>query len=218
MSDIADPFAETVDEDDPFATAEDVKGASGPFVPRPYLADLAGRLVAMVPRSFEKEAKKRADRIEAGGKETEERYTVDMAVLDGGDLSFFYASKVEGKEDEYEQKEHTIPAGEIPFTWLGVYRTEGNVIGQLKKIDGTARPVLLGRVRRGPQAPDKRKGVTADQIEKAWETYEGHLRAGRTNAVKPKFSWFVDVDVVTDADRNLARQWLTAAKANGFSL
>jgi hypothetical protein len=218
MTDVEDPFATAVDEDDPFATSEDVARSSGPFIPRPYLADLHGRLVAMVPRELDKEAPKRKDRIEAGGKETEERYTVDMAVLDGGDLTFFYASKVEGKEDEYEQKEHVIPADEIPFLWLGVYRTEGNVIGQLKKIDGTARPVLLGRVRRGPQAPDKRKGVTADTVEKLWEAYEAHLRAGRTNAVKPKFSWFVDVDVVTDADRALARKWLTAAKAEGFTL
>ncbi len=217
MTDVADPFATAVDEDDPFATSEDVARSSGPFIPRPYLSDLCGRLVAMVPREV-KMVEKRKDRQEAGKDNTEERYTVDMAVLDGGPLTFFYASKVEGKEDEYEQKEHTIPAEEIPFTWLGVYRTEGNVIGQLKKIDGTARPVLLGRVRRGPQAPDKRKGVTADQVEKLWEAYEAHLRAGRTNAVKPKFSWFVDVDVVTDADRALARQWLTAAKAEGFTL
>jgi hypothetical protein len=218
MTDVEDPFATAVDEDDPFATPEDVARSSGPFVPRPYLADLAGRLVAMVPREFKADHPKRKDRIEAGGKETEECYIVDMAVLSGGDLTFFYASKVEGKEDEFEQQEHTIPAGEIPFTWFRVFRTEGNVIGQLKKIDGTARPVLLGRVRRGPQAPDKRKGVTADQVEKLWEAYEAHLRAGRTNAVKPKFSWFVDVDVVTDADRTLARQWLTAAKADGFTL
>jgi len=217
MTDVEDPFATAVDESDPFATAEDVARSSGPFIPRPYLADLAGRLVAMVPREVAK-VEKRKDRQEAGKDNTEERYTVDMAVLSGGDLTFFYASKVEGKEDEYEQKEHTIPADEIPFLWLGVYRTEGNVIGQLKKIDGTARPVLLGRVRRGPQAPDKRKGVTADQVEKAWADYEALLRAGRTNAVKPKFSWFVDVDVVTDADRVVARQWLTAAKADGFTL
>ena len=194
-----------------------MKRTAGPFIPRPYLSDLVGRLVTMVPRVVEK-VEKRKDRQEAGKDNTEERYTVDMAVLDGGDLTFFYASKVEGKEDEFEQKEHTVPAEEIPFTWLGVYRTEGNVIGQLKKIDGTARPVLLGRVRRGPQAPERRKGVTADQVEKAWADYEALLRAGRVNAVKPKFSWVVDVDVVTDADRLLARQWLTEAKANGFTL
>lgn len=217
MSEVEDPFATSVDEDDPFATADDVKRTAGPFIPRPYLSDLVGRLVAMVPREV-KRVEKRKDRQEAGKDNTEERYTVDMAVLDGGDLTFFYASKVEGKEDEYEQKEHTVPEEEIPFTWTSVHRTEGNVIGQLKKIDGTARPVLLGRIRRGPQAPERRKGVTADQIEKAWADYEALLRAGRTNAVKPKFSWVVDVDVVTDADRLLARQWLTEAKANGFTL
>lgn len=217
MTEVADPFATAVDEDDPFATAEDVKSASGPFVPRPYLADLAGRLIALVPRVFEKEAPKRADRVKPGEKDKEERYTADLVLLDGGDLTFFYASKIEGTED-FEQKEHTVSAEEIPFLWENTYRTEGNVIGQLKKVDGTSRPILLGRVRRGPQAADRRKGMTVDQVEKAWKDYEAHLRAGRTNATKPKFSWFVDVDVVTDEDRVMARQWLTTAKANGFSL
>lgn len=218
MSEVADPFAQTVNEDDPFATAEDVKSTGGPFTPRPYLADLVGRLVAMVPRVFEKEAPKRKDRVEPGGKETEERYTVDMAVLDGGDLTFFYQSRVEGTEDQYEEKSHTVPAAELPALWEGVYRTEGSVIGQLRKVDGTARPVLLGRVRRGPQAADKRKGMTADDVEKAYAAYEGHLKAGRTNATRPKFSWFIDVDSVTEADKEKARQWLKAARANGFTL
>lgn len=215
--DIADPFAEAVDEDDPFARPEDVATSYGPFVPRPYLADLAGRLVAMVPRSFDPEAKKPADRIEAGGKDTEERYMVDMALLDGGDLTFFYKSKIEGKE-EWEEKEHTVSAAEIPFLWTNVRRNEGVVIGQLKKVDGKAKPILLGRVRRGPQSADKRNGVTVDQIEEAYAKYEAHLRAGRTNATKPKFSWVIDVDCVTDADRAKARDWYAKAKAAGFSL
>lgn len=218
MSDVADPFAASVDEDDPFATAEDVKSTGGPFLPRPYLADLVGRLVALVPRELNKEAPKPKGRIEPGGKETEERYTVDMAVLDGGELKFFYQSRVEGTEDQYEEKEHVVPAEDLPALWEGVYRNEGSVIGQLKRVDGTARPVLLGRVRRGPQAAEKRKGMTADVVEKAWAAYEGHLKAGRTNATKPKFSWFIDVDGLTEADYAVARKWLADAKAAGFTL
>lgn len=213
MSDIADPFAETVDEDDPFATPDDVARSSGPFVPKPYLADLAGRLVAMVPREFEKDAPKREDRIQDGGPTTEERYTVDMAVLDGGALTFWYSAKVEGS-DERVPTEHTVEADEIPFLYTNVWRTEGNVIGQLKKIDGKARPVLLGRIRRGPQAPDKKKGVTPDQIEQAYAAWE---KRGK-NGPKPKFSWIVDVDCVTAEDRVLAGAWLKAAREDGFVL
>lgn len=216
MSDVKDPFATAADEEDPFATAEDVKSA-GVFTPRPWLADLSGRLVAFVPREYTKDAEKPKERQTPESK-TEERYTVDMAVLDGGELKFYYKARVEGTEDQYEEKEHVVPAEEIPYTWFAVYRNEGNVIGQLKKVDGTARPVLLGRVRRGPQAADRRKGVTIADIEKAWKVYEGHLQAGRVNATKPKFSWVVDVDCVTDADKVVARQWLTAEKAKGFTL
>ena len=216
-TDIDDPFAETVDEDDPFARPEDVARSSGPFVPRPYLADLAGRLVVMVPREYEKDAPKRADRVEAGGKDTEERYTVDMAVLDGGELTFQYSSKIEGSE-ERELRDFTVEADQLPFLWERVYRTEGNVVGQLKKVDGKVRPVLIGRVRRGPQSADKKAGVTADQIEKSWAAWEAAMRAGKLNTPRPKFSWIMDVDAVTPEDLALARAWLKAARGNGFSL
>jgi hypothetical protein len=210
---VEDPFAETVDEDDPFATAEDVARASGPFVPRPYLSDLAGRLVVMVPREFTKDAPKRKDRIEAGGAETEERYTVDMACLDGGALTFWY-NKREEANAEPVLTEHTIEADELPFLWTSVYRTEGNVIGQLKKIDGKARPLLIGRVRRGAQAPDRKKGVTTDQVEAAWTAWDARGRKGP----QPKFSWIMDVDAVTPEDKALALAWLKAARADGFSI
>lgn len=218
---IADPFAENVDADDPFATSEDVATSSGPFVPRPYLSDLAGRLVAMVPREFDPEAPKRADRIEAGKDETQERYIVDLVLLDGGELTFYYKSKVQDPkpgQDEWEEKAHTVAADEIPHLWTRVHREEFAIIGQLKKVDGKARPILLGRVRRGPQAADRRKGMTIDQVEEAWKVYEGHLKAGRVNATKPKFSWVIDVDGNTDADREKARAWYAKAKAEGFSL
>lgn len=213
-----DPWATAVDEDDPFATADDVK-SGGKFEPSPFLDALPGRLVAMVPRAFDPEAKKRADRIEPGQKDTEERYTVDMVVLDGGELRFWTSQKKKldngsFSDTERETVEVVVPEDEIPKLYTGVWRTEGNIVGALKKIDGKARPVLLGRVRRGPQAPDKRKGVTTEQVEAAYEAWE---KRGK-NGPKPKFSWFVDVSVVTDADRAIARQWLTKARAEGFTL
>ena len=207
---VEDPWAITVDEENPWATPEDVK--TGSFEPTPFFDSLSGRLVAFVPRFFEKEAKKRADRVEPGGATTEERYTVDMVVLDGGELRYWYNKKVEGQEERVPT-EHVIPASDLPKLYTGVWRTEGNVVGQLKKIDGSARPILLGRVVRGPQKADRDKGVTPAKIQKAYAEWE---KRGKTGP-KPKFSWIVDVDI-TDADRALATKWYVAAKADGFTV
>lgn len=214
---IADPFATETNVGDPFATAEDTKGGGGSFTPTPFFDALAGRLIALIPRSFDKEAPKRADRVETGGATTEERYTVDMVVLDGGDLTYWYNKKVEGSEDRVPT-EMTIPAADLPMLYTGVWRTEGNVIGRLKKIDGTARPILLGVVRRIPRAKAKGKGVTTEAVEAAYAAWEARGK----NGPRPEFSW----DVVpaasgspeADAHRALAGSWYAKARAEGFAL
>lgn len=219
MTDVmpADPFATEANADDPFATAEDTKGGSGTFTPTPFFDSLAGRLIALIPRSFDAEAPKRADRVEAGGATTEERYTVDMAVLDGGDLTYWYNKRVEGSEERVAT-EMTIPAADLPMLYTGVWRTEGNVIGRLKKIDGKTRPILLGVVRRVPRAKAKAKGVTIEAVETAYAAWEARDKKGP----RPEFSW----DVVpaasgspeADAHRALAGAWYAQARANGFTL
>lgn len=207
--DVRDPFAAETD-DDPFATAEDTK-SGGTFEPSPFFDALAGRLVALIPRKFEPEAKKRADRVEAGGSDTEERYTADMVVLDGGPITFWYNAKVEGQETR-EPTEKTV--ADLPHLFPGTWRTEGKVIGRLKKVDGAARPILLGRVLRVPQADDARKGVTAAAIGERYAAWE---KRGK-NGPKPKFSWDVVPDVLTEADKALALAWYRAAVADGFKL
>lgn len=204
-----DPFAVETDED-PFATPEDSKGG-GSFEPSPFFDAIPGRLVALIPRKFEPEAKKRADRVEAGGKDTEERYTADMVVLDGGPVTFWYNEKQEGSEERVPT-EKTIDA--LPHLFPGTWRTEGRVIGRLKKVDGGARPILLGRVRRVPQKDDAAKGATMASIESAWAAWE---KRGK-NGPRPKFSWDVIPDGLTDADKALAASWWKAAQADGFKL
>lgn len=215
MTDFDDPFAQTVDDDDPFATPEDVK-SGGSFTPSPFLDALPGRLVAMVPRAYDPEAKKRADRIESGGKETEEKYTVDMVVLDGGPFTFYTTQKIKLDNGSFSDERETVEirVEELPALYTGVWRTEGRIVGKLKKVDGTRRPILLGRVRRVPQAPDAKKGITAEQVEKKYAEWEARGK----NGPRPKFSWDIDVENLTDADRDLARTWLKHAMADGFSL
>jgi hypothetical protein len=209
---IADPWAEDANVEDPWATPEDVK-AGGKFEPTPFLDSLAGRMVGMFPRKFEKDAPKRADRIEAGGATTEERYTVDMVVLDGGELRYWYTDK-RANDGAGELVEHVIPADEIPKLYTNVWRTEGNIIGALRKVDGSARPALLGIVRRGPQAPDRKKGMTAEQVEAAYAAWEKRGKQGP----KPKFSWIIDAESVTAEQKAAATAWLRKAMAEGFTL
>lgn len=211
-NDITDPWAEETNVDDPWATPEDVK-SGGVFEPTPFLDSLAGRMVGMFPRKFEKEAPKRADRIEAGGATTEERYTVDMVVLSGGELKFWYTDK-KANNGEGALVEHVVPADEIPHLYTNVWRTEGNIIGALRKVDGSQRPALLGVVRRGPQAPDRKAGKTADDIEAAYAAWESRGKQGP----KPKFSWIVDVNAVTPEMKATASAWLRKAMSEGFSL
>lgn len=209
-SDVRDPFAAAQNEDDPFAAAEDSR-AGGNFEPAPFFDAIPGRLVALVPRRFEPEAKKRADRIEPGGKDTEERYTADMVVLDGGPLTFWYSKKIDGSE-EREPTEKTIET--LPHLFPGTWRTEGRVVGRLKKVADGAKPILLGRVTRVPQAADRAKGATVASVTAAYAAWE---KRGK-NGPRPKFSWDVIPDELTADDHALALAWYRSAVTEGFKI
>lgn len=205
MSDtVQDPFGSEPDETDPFATPEDVK-SSGVFTPVPALPYLEGRLVAMIPRKFEDDAPIPSEYVQKDGPTVRDRYTVDMYVLDGGELRFTYNAKVEGKE-EREEKEHVVSADELPAEFKNVWRVEQALIGQLRKIDGTARPILLGTVRRGPQAKDRNAGKTFADIEEAYRQY----LANPAKVKEPRFSWQMDVEI-TPEQRKTALAWWSAA-------
>lgn len=198
-----DPFGATVDEDDPFATAEEGKAGGGVFEPTPKIPDLAGRLVAMIPRKFTDKAIK-AERFQKNADDKyQDRYTVDLVVLDGGDLSFFAMVK-EG--DETVEKEITVPAGELPKMWQGSWIFQLALIGQLRKVAGGPRPVLLGRMRRGPLAKN-RGSQSFDSVEAAWSAWDKRGRRG----TEPDYSWQVDTEIPEDA-RRVALSWWKSVK------
>lgn len=208
---IADPFAQHTDDDDPFADADTAKAGGGSFTPRPALEDLEGRLLAMVPRELDKEAPTPAIYVEKGAPATREQYTVDMVLLDGGPLTYTYKDKViSGQTTTIVDKEFTVDA--LPFMWTGVWRNESAIIGQLKKVDGTPKPILLGRLVKGPQAKDRKAGRTIADVAAAFEVWRKNPRGA-----VPAFSWQIDTEV-TPADQLLAREWWTAARAEGFKL
>lgn len=198
-----DPFGATVDETDPFATEEEGKAGGGKFEPTPKIPDLVGRLVAMIPRAFTDQAPK-ATRFQRGPDDKyQDRYTVDLVVLDGGDLTF-WAQVKEG--DATKEQEITVPAGDLPKMWKGTWIFQLALIGQLRKVAGGPRPILLGRVRRGPQAKDRGKETFAS-IEAAWTAWDTRGRRG----AEPDYSWQIDTGI-SQEDRAVALRWWASVK------
>lgn len=208
MSEIPDPFGATTVDEDPFATADDVKG--GTFTPSPPLEALDGKLVIMVPRKFVDDAPVPEQWKKAGGATIRDRYTVDLVVLGAGEFTFQYMAKVDGKEEREEQS-HTVT---LPALFTGKWVHESAIIGQLRKVDGTSRPLLRGILRRGPQADDRRAGKTFADVEAAFAAWMRNPRPNQT----PKFSWQVDVDGVTAEQAAAALTWYRNAVQNGFTL
>jgi hypothetical protein len=204
-----DPFAETseVDEDDPFATAEDVKSGGG-FSPSPKWDDLEGRLVAIFPRDFTDQA---PDPFSEGGKGVRDRWVADLVVLDGPAFTFEYQGPP--KEDGSDRDTLTEQVDEVPALFRRKYVHEQSIIGQINKAQKGPRPVLTGRVTRGPQAKDRRAGKTVEDIAAAFEAWRKNPRGN-----PPRFSWQIDVDSVTETDREVARRWLKTARAGGFTV
>lgn len=217
MSDVMDdPFAVDVDESDPFATSEDVK-SSGVFTPRPPVDALRDRLVVLVPRSFDKEAKVNDYlRKTYNLPETREQWTIDLIVLDGGTLEYEYQSKVQGTEDDFETKTNVVT--ELPFAVPNFRVTWANVIGSLNKLSASPRPFGVGRIRAGYNAADMRKGKTFEEFaaeETAWE--EKAKKNPKTAGDRPKAKWHFVLDESPEA-MALARAWWAKARTEGFRI
>lgn len=212
-----DPFAAPTEDgliDDPFATVDEAKSAGGAFVPWPGIEAVADRLVVLVPRSQDKEAKvseylQRTYSLPP----TREEWKVDLIVLDGGDLKYTYRSKKEGTESEYEEKEFEVPASDLPFLVPGWKVSWGNIMGVLNKLHGGPRPFALGRIRAGYSIKEMRLGKTFEGFKHEREAFYASPRGKK----EPRAVWHF---VVSDeaADRTLALAWWNEARANGFTL
>ena len=195
--DLADPFGATEVDEDPFATPEDVK-SGGTFTPRPRFEDLEGELVVLIPRKLDEEAK---DPFNGG---TREQYTVDLVVLGDGVLTFDYTDRQkDGDKVTETTKEFSAPK---PALFEGMWVPQANIIGQLKKVHGTRRPMVLGVVKRGPQAEDRKAGKTVADIEAAFKKWRANPKG---NA--PRFSWIVDFEISAE-QRATAVAWWASAK------
>lgn len=201
---LADPFAQATDTADPFATPEDTRKGGGTFVPSPNLEALHGRLVAFIPRKLEKRAPKPEEFRRDASDTTRERYTVDLYVLDKAGFRFWYNAKQEGTAERVPT-EHIVEASDIPFHVPSYWIVQDALIGQIRSVDGGPRPILAGRVRRGPQAKD-RATKTFDSVEAEWAAYEARGMKG----TKPKFSWQID-NAMSNDDLFALRDWWVKA-------
>lgn len=206
--DVRDPFAEQADDFDPFASPDEA-AAGGPFVPWPSIEAVSERLVVMVPREFDKEAKvsEYAQRT-YGMQPTQEEWRVDLVVLDGGQLAYTYRAK---DGDTYKEANHIID--ELPALIPGWRVSAGNIMGVLNKVSKLPTPLALGRIRPGYTKKQMDAGKTFAQFAAEREAFYASPR-GKT---QPKPVWHL---VVSDApsDKALAIAWYRAAVADGFKL
>jgi hypothetical protein len=208
--DIRDPFA-VEDEYDPFATADEATSA-GQFVPWPGIEAVAERLVVLVPRAHDKEAKvseylQRTYNLPA----TREEWRADLVVLDG-EVPFRYTFQAKDKEgDGFHEETHQFDA--LPALIPGWRVSWGNIIGVLNRISDSPKPFALGRIRGGYGAAEMRKGKTFEQHAAEMEAY---YRAPKGKQ-QPKTVWHL---VVSDdaADRTTALAWWKQAHAEGFKI
>ena len=199
----ADPFTAAGDMDDPFATSSDYRG--GDFTPSAPIENLQGRLVVMIPRKLDPNA---PDPNNPG--KTREQYTVDLTVLTGGRLAYWYKQKADAERGiPEEMKEYVVedvsPAN--PFTILGYWVPQGAIIGKLKQAHANGRP-YLGVPAMIPVKADRDKGKTAAQVRAevaAW------IERGRQGA-RPRYTWVLEDP--TPEQRAAAVQWWSANKAN----
>lgn len=216
--DMEDPFAVAVDEDDPFASEEDFGRNSGPFVPWPGIEDVAGRLVVLVPRKHDAEAKvseylQNTYNLPA----TREEWIVDVVVLDGEvPFSFSYRGKEDKDSTEYVEKVFTVES--LPFLVPGWKVSWGNVIGAINKIAGGTKPMGIGHLRAGYNAKDMRSGKTFEMFEAEYSAWEEKVKKNpKAAGAAPRQVWHF-VPSGDAGDKAKAVAWWKQAKAEGFSI
>lgn len=221
IADIEDPFATNIGEDeDPFATAEDFKTSGGSWNPRPSsMEDMAGLLLVLVPKKFEKEAKvSEFLRKQYNMPETREQWTADVIVLDGpASWKFEYRGKKDRDSEEYVTLTHEVT--EYPYEMRGFRIVAANMLGACNKIANGPKPMGIGRVKAGYTAAEMRKGKTFEQFAEERAAWEERVRKDgiRKAGDEPKARWHFDPSDAPE-DRVKALAWWKKARAAGYEI
>ncbi len=174
------PAGTLADSANPFGRASEFGG--GDFTPLPGMEYLFGRTLIYIPRK-----QVQVDDLQnPGAKRTV--WSADLYVIDGGRLEFGYVQKANPergqKEDEFKTWVHEDCTAETPFTVLNSFVFQSSFNWVLNKV-AAERRLALGTPKRVPTNTQRKAGMTADQVEAA---YQAWVARGR---MKPEatFAW-----------------------------
>lgn len=185
--------------ENPFGAPSDFKG--GVFTPTPPMETLQGRTCVFIPRSFNPEA---ADPFNPG--KTRKQWTVDLYVLDGGELRFWYKQKgQDGAAPTDVEQVVTDLSPDSPYTVLGMWVSQAAIVPKLSGVADN-RQFLICTIERGAQKADRDKGATDASVR---EAHAAWVARGKTGP-EPKSLWLA-------ADLNAEQvakvhQWWAGAK------
>jgi hypothetical protein len=173
---MSDPFASASGNTagDPFG--QPVGGGGGKY---PSMIDMRGCLLLINPTEFDP----KAPGFEEGDK-PRERFTVDLAILDGKPMN---------ADDE---------PWEVGAWYEGMFISQGNICRVLKP-QFKAKGMVLGRLQRVPRKNEAEKYPTLEKLE------EAITRAARRGD-KVNFSW--SLAEFTPEDAKIAREFLKNPK------
>lgn len=193
------PAGKRSDVDDPFATSSEIQ-TGGVWTPRVPFEDIEGRMVVIVPKSFNPTA---PDPFPGQEGKTRELFTVDLVVLDGKSFTYEYKERNEA-DPTGPALEKEMRVDEIPFTALSQRIGQGGLVAKLKPIFEDGR-LFMGVMSYAPYVADSKKGATIDSTRKIVEAWIAKGRKG----TKPQYTWALDdrPTVLTPERRALAGQW-----------
>lgn len=201
------PTGPLAGQEDPFGTTSEYRSA-GDWTPRVPFESIVGRLVIMLPKSFNAEAR---DPFNEGA--TREEYRVDLVVLDGGPLTYPHTEKDPSDATKRIWKDMIVPAlvtenadGTTRPGWTAKSQSvaQGALIRSLKGVDKDGR-FYLGVMARAPYAKHASKGATLESVKVEYEEWERRGKPGKA----PESTWTLDdrPGVFTPAHRALAVAW-----------
>lgn len=189
--------------DSPFAKPSDFKG--GTFTPTPPMEALVGRTLVYIPRTFDPAAK---DPFNDGA--TRKQWTVDLYVVDGGELRFWYTRKGNPNAvppTQTEQVEQVFPncTPTTPYVVIGMWVSQAAIVGKLTAASNN-RQILIGTPVMGAQKKQIDQGMTDASVR---ETHAQWVARGKTGP-EPKFLWLL-ADVAPE-QMSAVQAWWEAHK------
>lgn len=215
MTDVTDPFADASFDDaavDPFADPDEVGGQRGPFIPWPNVTDIAGRAIALFPKSFDGKAEvSEYMQKKFGAPPVRPEWRCDMLVIDGEvPFSYEYRGKVEGTKDEYADMTYTVET--LPFFVPNFRIVHLNIIGTLNK--GHDKGALVGRIRPGYTAKEMRDGKTFEDWAREYEAFLSDPRKNK----EPRARWHFVLSAKDAPEKAVALDWYRKAYADGYRI